>query len=92
MSFDAKSRYAKAETIVVKDGRGRAVAAVAPPDAPAQDLLGYHIRREGEGLDYLAARYLGDPHGYWRIAEMNGAVHADQISELIETAIPAKGR
>ena len=91
MNFDPRSRYARAETIIVADGRGRAVAAVIAPAAPALLLLGYHIHRQGEGLDHLAARYLNDPHGYWRIAEINDAMFAEQTSELIEIAIPAKG-
>lgn len=91
MNFDAKSRYARAETVTVTDARGRAVAAVIPPDAPAQLFLGYHVRRQGEALDHLALRYLDNPHGYWRIAEINDAMFAEQISEAIEIAIPAKG-
>ncbi|AEB09651.1 hypothetical protein [Desulfobacca acetoxidans] len=91
MNFDVKSRYAKASTITVTDGRGRTVTAVVPPEAPRQIFLGYHVRRQGEGLDHLAARYLNDPHGYWRLALMNDAMFAEQISELIEIAIPAKG-
>ncbi len=91
MNFAAKSRYAKTQTATVTDARGRTVAAVVPPDAPAQMLLGYHVRRQGEGLDHLAARYLDDPHGYWRIAEINDAMFAEQVSEVIELAIPAKG-
>lgn len=91
MNFDAKSRYAKAPTTTVTDARGRTVTAVVAPDAPAQVLLGYHVRRQGEELDHLAARYLDDPHGYWRVAEINDAMFAEQISETIELAIPAKG-
>ncbi|MBV9787377.1 MAG: hypothetical protein JOZ51_04355 [Chloroflexi bacterium] len=91
MNFDPKSRYAKAPATTVTDARGRTVAAVLPPDAPAQLLLGYHVRRQGEHLDHLAARYLENPHGYWRIAEINDAMFAEQISEAIEIAIPAKG-
>jgi hypothetical protein len=91
MNFDAKSRYAKAETITVQDRRGRTVAVVIPPDATEQIFLGYHIRRQGELLDHLAARYLNNAHGYWRIAEMNEVMFAEQISEAIEIAIPAKG-
>jgi hypothetical protein len=91
MNFDAKSRYAKAGSLTVTDARGRSVTAVIPPDAPVQILLGYHVRRQAEALDHLAARYLDNPHGYWRIAEMNDAMFAEQISEAIEIAIPAKG-
>ena len=91
MNFDAKSRYAKAATLSVTDARQRIVTVVIPPGAPNQLFLGYHVRRQGEGLDYLAARYLDNPHGFWRIAEINDAIFVEQISETIELSIPAKG-
>lgn len=91
MGFDSKSRYAKQPTLVVRDGRGRAVSVVVPPDAPEQTLLGYHLRRQGERLDHLAMRYLENPHVYWRIAELNEAMHAEMLSEADEIAIPLRG-
>ena len=38
---------------------------------------------QGDRLDNLAARYLGDAELYWRLCDANGAVRPD---ELIETA------
>lgn len=91
MNFEPTSRYARASTDSLTDGRGRTVVVVVPPDAPNQMLLGYHARRQGETLDHLAARYLDDPHGYWRIAEINDVMWAEQLAETVEIAIPAKG-
>ncbi len=91
MLFDAKSRYAKQPLMTVTDGRGRSVAVVVPPPAPDQGLLGIHVRRQSERLDHLALRYLDDPHGYWRICEINDVMLAEQLSEVIEVEIPAKG-
>ena len=88
--FDAKSRYASAATETVPDTRGRTVTVVLPPPPPAQSLLGTHVLRQGERLDLLAAKYLGDPAGYWRIAAQNDAMLPEALTEAPEIDIPAK--
>jgi hypothetical protein len=88
--FDPKSRYANLATVLTVDDRGRTVEAVPPATAPLQGLLGRHLRRQGERPDHLAALYLLDPVGYWRIAEINDAMTAEVLSELSELAIPFK--
>ena len=92
MIFEPKSRYAKASLITTTDGRGRQVTVVLPPPNVTQNLLGYHVHKQGEKLDHLAARYMNDPHGYWRIAAMNDAMTADAANELPEIAIPTQGQ
>lgn len=88
--FDPKSRYAGLATFLSVDGRGRMVEAVPPAPAPQQGLRGRHLRRQGERPDHLAALYLSDPAGYWRLAEMNDAMTAEVLSELREVQIPLK--
>ncbi|HEX2854244.1 MAG TPA: hypothetical protein VHO24_13495 [Opitutaceae bacterium] len=88
--FDEKSRYAAAETQAVPDTRGRTVNVVVPPPAPAQTLLGVHLLRQGERSDHLAAKYLNDPAGYWRLAEQNDAMLPDTLTEQREIEIPQK--
>jgi hypothetical protein len=90
--FESSSRYYNLETYVVTDHRGRPVAVVPVPAPPGDPLLGIHVRREGERLDHLAARYLADPTGFWRIAEMNGVMVVEALSEVTEVAIPAARR
>jgi hypothetical protein len=90
--FDANSRYVDADTFVVKDARGRDVRVVQPPPPPQQSLLGIHVLREGERMDYLAAKYLGDAAGYWRIDEQNGVMLPDALTEQPESEIPVKAR
>ena len=53
---------------------------VPPPERFA--LLQEHSVAQGERLDTVAARYLGDPEQFWRICDANGAIRPD---ELIET-------
>ncbi len=91
MLFETKSRYAKAQLITTTDGRGRQVTVVLSPPNVTQNLLGYHVHKQGEKLDHLAARYLRDPHGYWRICAINDAMTADAIAEKAQIAIPTQG-
>ena len=90
--FDPKSRYGKAETGEVKDKRGRLVKIVVPPPPPEQLLLGLHLLKQGERLDLLAARYLNDPAGYWRIAEQNEVMLPEALTEAREIEIPVKAK
>ena len=88
--FDSKSRYATVPTFVVDDARGRPVEAVPPAPAPVQTLRGRHLRRQGERADHLAAFYLNDAAGYWRLAELNDAMTAEVLAELRDVQIPVK--
>jgi hypothetical protein len=53
---------------------------------------GIHVRKQGESIDQLALAFLADPHAYWRIAEVNGAVLPDALAALDRLKIPAPGR
>ena len=90
--FDSKSRYSKAETYVVQDSRGRNVNVVVPPPPPDQSLLGLHLLIQGERMDLLAAKYLDDPAGFWRIAEQNDVMLPEALTEKREIEIPTKTR
>lgn len=86
--FEKKSRYAKQTVHEAVDSRGRTVSIVLPPDKPKQTLLGFHQRKQGQRIDHMAYKYLQDYQGFWRIAEMNNAMHSEQLSEKSEIAIP----
>ncbi len=90
--FDPKSRYVKAETHEVTDKRGRLVKVVASPPPPEQAQLGIHLLKQGERPDLLAAMYLNDPAGYWRIAEQNNVMLPEALTEAREIEIPVKAR
>jgi len=89
--FDPKSRYGNVEPYEVVDRRGRTVKVVPASAPPQQEPLGVHLRREGQRLDHLAAKYLGDPTAFWRLCEMNDVMHAEALAEAREIAIPRKG-
>ena len=86
--FDPRSRYAKLTPVHVTDGRGRLVEATPPAPQPNQTLRGLHLRKQHERSDHLAALYVSDAAGYWRLAEMNDAMTAEVLTELREIVIP----
>ncbi len=90
--FGPKSRYSQSETYTVRDSRGRLVNVVVPPRVPDRILLGLHLLIQGERLDLLAARYLDDPAGFWRIAEQNDSMLPEDLTEAREIEIPTKTR
>jgi len=90
--FDDKSRSVSAPTEIVPDSRGRTVTVVLPPAPPAQLQLGIHALRQGERLDHLAALYLSNPAGYWRIAEQNNVMLPEALTEAREIEIPVKAK
>lgn len=92
MFFDEKSRYKDLATYEVEDSRGRTVPVLPVPRPPLQTIQGYHLLRQGQRLDHLAARYLNDPAGFWRICENNEVMLPEALSEEREIAIPFKNR
>lgn len=89
--FDEKSRYLKLSHVLKSlDARGRQVDWVTPARIPPQRLLGEHRRREGQRLDRIAAHYLDDPTGFWRVAAINDALTADAIADLPRLRIPVR--
>jgi hypothetical protein len=86
--FDPKSRYAKVKPVRIVDARGRPVEAIPPAPHPRQTLRGIHARKQNERADHLAALYVADASGYWRLAEINDAMTGEVLTELREIAIP----
>ena len=89
--FAPTSRYRNTTVVTATDRRGRTVAALTPVIPPAERMLGEHLRRQGQRLDHLAARYLGDPLAYWRIAELNDAMTPDALAQATSVGIPTRG-
>lgn len=76
-TYPPGSRYHAigARTLTLPDGR--MVAYLARRFVPAPErhaLVEAHAVVEGDRIDNLADRYLGDAQQYWRIADANGAM------------------
>lgn len=54
---------------------------IPPPERFA--TLQEHRVAQGDRLDNLAARYLGDPQQYWRLCDGNGAIRPAELTETI---------
>lgn len=88
--FFPGSRYEKMPTYTVTLGDGRQMTAVTLPLPGTPPLLGYHRRLVGQRLDHIAAHYLGDATGFWRLCDANGAPVPDALAAHDLIGIPPK--
>ncbi|MFN2466995.1 MAG: LysM domain-containing protein [Gaiellaceae bacterium] len=86
--FEPTSRYSGLETteLTVLDpaGEPRVLAYVRRrfvQGAPSTATLVSHTVVQGDRLDHLAARYLGDPTQFWRICDANGVLRPEELVE-----------
>lgn len=93
--FDATSRYAGIETARTTDVRGRAIAYKRRRFLPHGDSLPLLIEvgvEQGDRLDLITARTLGDPEHFWRVCDANNAMNpfelAAEIGRLLRVPVP----
>jgi hypothetical protein len=82
--FPPTSRYANIEIAQLDLGRGRTVNYLRRRFVPPMDRFVpvlEHVVVEGDRLDNITARYLGDPEQFWRVADANGAMRPDELTE-----------
>lgn len=83
--FEATSRYAGLETPTTTLPDGRTVRYVRRrflPVTPNDAVFVEHVVTEGERLDHIAARFLGDPQLFWQLCDVNNAMRPDDLEEL----------
>jgi hypothetical protein len=88
MMFDTTSRYFNLETATLKvpDGEDgtreiRYVRRRIIPPAESQTTLVEHTVAQGERLDLITARYLGDPLQFWRVCDANNVTQPEELEE-----------
>ena len=79
------SRYYGLDVAQLTAPDGRVVAYLRrrflpPPERFA--LLHEHVVAEGERLDQVAAKHLGDPEAFWRVADANAAMRPEGLTEM----------
>lgn len=80
--FPMTSRYYRIETTMIKTADGKMVAYLKRRFVPSPerfDLLQEYTVVEGDRLDNVTARYLGDPEQFWRICDANNAMWPDDL-------------
>jgi hypothetical protein len=97
--FDPKSRYAGLPTTTINvidpDGQTREVRYVTRrflPDPQSMTTLIEHTVAQGDRLDLIATKYLGDPLVFWRICDANNVLRPEELIEqpgrIIDIALP----
>lgn len=78
--FSRGSRYEAVSDAVHVDAAGREIAYKRLRLLPTTRGVQAHLVMEGDRLDLLAFRYLGDPELFWRIADTNRVLRAEDLT------------
>jgi hypothetical protein len=84
VSFPTDSRYYGSAVLQYAAPNGQTIAYLArrlvPQPGPANyATIATHVVRQGDRLDLIAAKYLGDPLMAWLICDANGAIRPDDL-------------
>jgi hypothetical protein len=80
--FPPTSRYAGIDTAKYVAPDGREIAYLKRrllPDPATMTVVAEHVVTQGDRLDNVTARYLGDPEQFWRICDANDAMRPDDL-------------
>jgi hypothetical protein len=86
MPFPPTSRYYNIETATLETKDSRTLIYIRRRFVPPPEhfsLLQEHLVVQGDRLDNITARYLGDPEQFWRVCDANGAMRPDELTEEI---------
>jgi len=84
--FPANSRYQGVGTVQITTAQGKAITYLRRRFVPAPErfaLLQEHVVTQGERLDYITFKYLGDPEQFWRLCDANRAMRPEELTEVI---------
>jgi hypothetical protein len=89
MAFEPTSRYYNVETdeltVTGPDGQERVIAYKKRRVIPSyedQPTLAEHRVAEGDRLDNITARYLGDPTQFWRLCDANVVLTPEELEAI----------
>ena len=85
-SFPANSRYAAIATATWTRADGTMITYLRRRFVPPADsftLLQEHVVTQGERLDNIAAKYLGDPELFWQICDANNAIRPEELTDAV---------
>ena len=84
--FPITSRYYGIDTVELETAGGKTIVYLRRRFVPLPEqfaLLQEHTVTEGDRLDNITAKYLGDPEQFWQICDANRAMHPDELTETI---------
>ena len=84
--FDSNSRYYNLPTTTITLADGRTIVYIRRrfiPDASKIVIVAEHIVAQGDRLDNISARYLGDPEQYWRVADANWVLRPEDLTDSV---------
>jgi hypothetical protein len=92
VSFPTDSRYYGSSTLSYTAPSGQTFTYLArrivpQAGAPNYATVARHTVNQGDRLDLLAAKYLGDPLIFWLICDANGAIRPDKLVETPGTIL-----
>jgi hypothetical protein len=99
--FPVTSRYYGINTATFVTADGRKIVYLLRrfvPDRTNAVLLAEHIVTQGDRLDNVTARYLGDPEQFWRLCDANHAMQPEEltadshIGRIIRIPLPQGGK
>ncbi|SOE87091.1 hypothetical protein SAMN05446935_7650 [Burkholderia sp. YR290] len=88
--FPPNSRYQGIDIGTLTTPDGRVVVYVRRRFiAPSEQfkLLQEHTVIQGDRLDNITAKYLGDPEQFWRICDANGAMRPEELTEVVGSKV-----
>jgi hypothetical protein len=85
VSFPTDSRYYGSAVLQYSAPNGQTIAYLArritpQPGSPNYATIASHVVRQGDRLDLIAAKYLGDPLMAWLICDANGAIRPRDLT------------
>jgi hypothetical protein len=83
-SFPPSSRYFPVEITTLQANDGRIIAYLKRrllPQPERFQLLQQYVVRDGDRLDNITARFLGDPEQFWRICDANNAMEPEELTD-----------
>jgi nucleoid-associated protein YgaU len=81
-AFAPSSRYARIPTAQLETADRRTIVYLRRRFLPRDPVTAATVHRvvQADRLDNLAARYLGDPELFWRLADANGAMRPEDLT------------
>lgn len=97
--FPRTSRYSSIEIATYVTADRREIVYLRRrflPFSAGAVIIAEHKVEEGDRLDNVTARYIGDPEQFWQVCDVNDAMRPDELTEEIgrrlKIPMPTGGR